>query len=343
MESARGQRYPGWAGGRPAVDVNCYERSMTITSEFGYHSTAREVLAGIDLSGATALVTGAASGIGVETARALALAGAAVTLAVRDAVAGAAAAASIGNESPSGDVEVLVLDLADLSSVRSAARSWCDHHPNLDILINNAGVMACPLGRTSDGFELQMGTNHLGHFALFEQLLPSLRSGDGARVVALSSSAHRRSDIVLDDLNYEDRPYDAWEAYGQSKTANALFAVELSRRFGDEGIWANAVMPGGILTGLQRHMSIEDQRAAGFVDEDGTPNVLFKNVEQGASTSVWAATAPQLAGVGGRYLEDCGEAGVMDPAMPFMGRMDYAVDPERAVRLWEASEALTRG
>ena len=316
---------------------------MALTSNFGYSSTARDVLSGIDLAGKTALVTGAASGIGVETARALALAGSAVTLAVRSASAGKAAAAAIAAEAPSVAVEVLLLDLADLSSVRSAAGSWCERHPSLDILINNAGVMACPLGRTNDGFELQMGTNHLGHFALFEHLLPALRSGDGARVVALSSSAHRRSDIVLDDLNYEDRPYDAWEAYGQSKTANALFAVELSQRFGGEGIWANAVMPGGILTGLQRHMSIEDQREAGFVDDDGTPNPLFKNVEQGASTSVWAATAPQLAGVGGRYLEDCGEAGVMDPAMPFVGRMDYAVDAERAARLWEASEVLTQG
>ena len=245
---------------------------MALTSNFGYSSTARDVLSGIDLAGKTALVTGAASGIGVETARALALAGSAVTLAVRSASAGKAAAAAIAAEAPSVAVEVLLLDLADLSSVRSAAGSWCERHPSLDILINNAGVMACPLGRTNDGFELQMGTNHLGHFALFEHLLPALRSGDGARVVALSSSAHRRSDIVLDDLNYEDRPYDAWEAYGQSKTANALFAVELSQRFGGEGIWANAVMPGGILTGLQRHMSIEDQREAGFVDDDGTPN-----------------------------------------------------------------------
>jgi len=315
---------------------------MTISSGFGHHSTAREVVADIDLSGRTALVTGAASGIGVETARALALAGAQVTLAVRDVAAGEVVARSIAAEVGAPRVDVLALDLADLSSVRGAAGQWSASHGGLDILINNAGVMACPLQRTVDGFELQMGTNHLGHFALFEGLQPALAADGGARVVVLSSSAHRRSDVVLDDLNYEARPYDAWEAYGQSKTANALFAVGVSDRFGGEGIWANAVMPGGILTGLQRHMSPEALREAGFVDEDGTPNALFKDVEQGAATSVWAATTPALEGLGGRYLEDCGEAGVMDPGLPFMGRMDYAIDPTSAARLWEASEALTR-
>jgi NAD(P)-dependent dehydrogenase (short-subunit alcohol dehydrogenase family) len=314
---------------------------MSITSAFGYHSTAQEVLEGIDLSGITALVTGAASGIGVETARALALAGAAVTIAVRDEEAGSRTAAAIIAESPSAEVAVLRLDLADQSQIRGAADEWLEVHHALDILINNAGVMACPLERTTDGFENQFGTNHLGHFTLFARLLPALRAADGARVVALSSSAHRRSDLVLDDLNYEGRNYDPWEAYGQSKTANALFAVELSERYGGEGIWANAVMPGGILTGLQRHMSVEAQREAGFIDADGTPNALFKNVEQGASTSVWAATAPQLDGVGGLYLENCAEAGVMDLEMPFMGRMDYAVDPMSAARLWEASTVLT--
>ena len=315
---------------------------MTITSDFGYHSTAREILDGVDLSGRMALVTGAASGIGVETARALALAGAAVTLAVRDESAGNSTAAAITAEMPSASVDVLSLDLADQASVAAAAADWIDAHGSLDILINNAGVMACPLERTTQGFELQMGTNHLGHFRLFLELLPALAADGGARVVALTSSAHRRSDIVLDDLNYADRSYDPWEAYGQSKTANALFAVGLSERFGSKGIWATSVMPGGILTALQRHMSLEAQREAGFIDEDGTPNALFKNVEQGASTSVWAATAPALEGIGGLYLENCSEAGVMDPDMPFMGRMDFAVDPRSADLLWQASEELTQ-
>ncbi len=315
---------------------------MTITSEFGYHSTAREVIEDVDLSGRVAMVTGAASGIGVETARALALAGARVSLAVRDETAGQTTAAAIKAEVPSADVDVLRLDLADQDSVRSAAAEWLEVHSSLDILINNAGVMACPLGRTAQGFELQMGTNHLGHFTLFTELLPALEADGGARVVALSSSAHRRSDIVLSDLNYVDRPYDPWEAYGQSKTANALFAVGLSERYGSKGIWANSVMPGGILTALQRHMSLDAQREAGFIDEDGTPNALFKNVEQGASTSVWAATAPVLEGVGGLYLENCSEAGVMHPDMPFMGRMDFAVDSRSADLLWQASEELTQ-
>ena len=316
---------------------------MTISSAFGYHSSAREVLDGIDLVGQTALVTGAASGIGFETARALVGAGASVTLAVRDEPAGYSAMAVILEEFPGASAEVLNLDLSDLCSVRQAAQSWIGAHGSLDILINNAGVMACPLARTADGFEMQMGTNHLGHFALFEGLYPALLADRGARVVALSSSAHRRSNVVLDDLNYEDRPYDPWEAYGQSKTANALFAVALSDRFGSEGIWANSVMPGGIITSLQRHMSFEDQREAGFIDADGVPNPLFKTAEQGAATSVWAATAPNLDGIGGRYLENCAEAALMDPELPFVGRMDYCVDVVSADRLWDVSEELTRG
>jgi NAD(P)-dependent dehydrogenase (short-subunit alcohol dehydrogenase family) len=315
---------------------------MPITSSFDSRSTALEVVQGHDLKGRHAIVTGGASGIGVETVRALAAGGANVTVAARNTILAASLTTELGRAFPEVELDVLALDLARLGSVRSAATEFLDRGVPLDILINNAGVMATPLERTAEGFELQFGTNHLGHFVFTTALLPALRRSTAARVVSLSSVGHRRSEFVADDPNYLERPYDRWEAYGQSKTANALFAVGITSRYGDAGIVANAVMPGGILTGLQKHLSRDDQVALGWLDAEGTPNPRFKTPEQGAATSLWAAVAPELDGVGGRYLENCAEASVMDPAIPFVGYMPYALDPAMADDLWSVSEQLTK-
>ena len=312
---------------------------MAVTSKFGYHSTALEVVDGINLTDHNALVTGGGSGIGVETVRALATAGAHVTVGLRNVSQGERLLAALGEELASR-VACTPLDLADLKSVRALSESYVTGGRPLHILVNNAGVMATPQGVTKQGFELQFGTNHLGHFLLTQGLLPALRAGGGARVVALTSSAHRRSDVDLADPNFLYRPYDKWASYGQSKTANALFAVELTKRYAQDGIHANAVMPGGIMTGLQKHMPLEEQRAAGFIDDDGNPNPMFKNVAQGASTSTWAATGVELHNIGGLYLENCQEAGPMDPAVPFKGVMPYALDASHAGDVWEMTERL---
>jgi NAD(P)-dependent dehydrogenase (short-subunit alcohol dehydrogenase family) len=312
-----------------------------ITSQFGYRSDALDVVASVDLSHKTAVVTGAASGLGVETARALVDAGAHVVLPVRNLARGAASRDEILATHPDASIELAELDLASLSSVRAFAQSFLNDHHELHILINNAAVMATPAQTTSDGFELQFGTNHLGHFALFQELLPALRGAQGARVVALSSIGHRRSDVNFDDPMFLERPYDKWASYGQSKTACSLFAVGVTARFAEsDAIYANAVHPGGILTGLQQYLPIEEQRAMGWIDDNGNVNEVFKTVTQGASTSVWAAVGQELHGVGAKYLEDCNEALPFDPAMPFAGFMDYAVDPESAERLWELSATL---
>lgn len=316
--------------------------SERITSEFGARSTAREVAEGHDLGGVTAIVTGGASGIGIETARALAEAGAEVVLAVRNLDAGEAAVAEIEKTAP-GLVEVGKLDLSDLTSVAAFLSAWSDRP--LDLLINNAGVMACPLAYTAQDLEMQIGTNHFGHFLLTMGLARALMNGgeDGraSRVVALSSIGHRRSGIHFEDIHYRQRPYDKWEAYGQSKTANALFAVGFHERFADLGITANAVMPGGIRTPLQRHLTDEEMRAFGWIDEQGRVNDRFKSPEQGAATSVWAALAPELEGVGGLYLENCNQAVPWVESNPFEGVMPHALDPEAADRLWEESEETT--
>ncbi|GAA4007000.1 SDR family NAD(P)-dependent oxidoreductase [Deinococcus rubellus] len=311
-----------------------------ITSPFGARSTALEVVAGHNLSGKTAVVTGAASGIGVETARALLSAGARVLLAVRDTAKGEAVAQELRRSTGNDAAEVVELDLSSLASVRAAAARILERVPRLDILINNAGVMVTPFSRTADGFEMQFGTNHLGHFLLTELLMPALLAAAPARVVALSSSGHRRSDVRLDDLNYDSRPYEKWEAYGNSKTANALFAVGLTRKYGSQGVTANSVNPGGIMTGLQKHLPAEEQRAMGWMDENGNLNPVFKTVEQGAATSVWAAVGAELEGVGGLYLEDVQEALPVDPSRPYVGYLPYLRDGEKAQRLWDESEKL---
>jgi NAD(P)-dependent dehydrogenase (short-subunit alcohol dehydrogenase family) len=308
---------------------------VPITSDFGFSSTALEVVAGHDLSGRHAVITGAASGLGVETARALAHAGVSLTLPVRSLERGRASVEEIRASEPDAEIELVEMDLGSLASVRRAGAHIADKHDTIHYLINNAGVMATPFESTLDGFELQFGTNHLGHAALFFALESALVAAQGARVVALSSIAHRRSDVSLDDPNFRHRPYDKWESYGASKTACSLFAVGVDLHFRDQGITANAVHPGGIMTGLQKFLPTEEMQALGWLNDDGSIREGFKTPEQGAATSTWAAVGAELDGVGGLYLEDCREALPFNPDFPWAGVREYAVDPERAAALWE--------
>ena len=301
--------------------------SSLITTPFSRDSTAEEVIAGIDLTGRRAVVTGGASGIGVETARALAGAGAEVTLAVRNTVAGERVAAEITSNTGNTNVFVAPLELADRSSVAAFAAAW---NGPLHILLNNAGVMAEPLNRTPEGWEHQFATNHLGHFGLAVGLHGALAAAGNARIVSVSSSAHRRSPVVFDDIHFVHREYDPWSAYGQSKTANVLFAVEATRRWAGDGITSNALMPGGIRTPLQRHVRDEPWMQEVF------ENYAWKTTEQGAATSVLLATSPLLEGVGGRYFEDCNEAGPNIPPAD-SGVAAYALDQKAAERLWAVS------
>jgi NAD(P)-dependent dehydrogenase (short-subunit alcohol dehydrogenase family) len=305
-----------------------------IDSGFGARSTAAEVLGGIDLSGRLAIVTGGYSGIGIETVRALAGAGAQVIVpARRPAVAEEALAGLDG-------VEVGELDLGDLDSVHAFAGRILDSGRSVDVLINNAAIMACAETRVGPGWEAQFATNHLGHFALTNLLWPALAAEGGARVVALSSIGHRRSAIRFDDLMFETG-YEKWQAYGQAKTANSLFAVQLDALAHDAGVRAFAVHPGGILTPLQRHLTREEMAGYGWIDEQGNPVGDFKTPEQGAATATWAATAPALEGMGGVYCEDCD---IAEPAASIdspRGVQPYAVDPDDAARLWTVSAELT--
>ena len=300
-----------------------------ITTPFHEQSTAADVIAGIDLSGSRVIVTGGASGIGVETARALAGAGAEVTLAVRDVEAGNATAEDITATTGNKQIHVAPLDLADQSSVAAFVADW---RGPLHILVNNAGVMACPEQHTPQGWELQFATNHLGHFALANGLHSALAAAGKARVVSVSSSAHRRSPVVFEDIHFRDRAYEPWLAYGQSKTANVLFAVEATRRWENDGITVNALMPGGIRTNLQRHIS--DEELERLRSAAGVNDIQWKTTEQGAATSVLVATSPLLDGIGGRYFEDCNEA-ADNPADGRHGVADYALDPDNAARLWQ--------
>lgn len=310
-----------------------------ITSPYNDTTTALEVVEGLDLTGRRALVTGAASGIGVETARALAHAGAQVTLAVRDSAAGDRTATDIARSSGRDDVTVARLDLADLTSVDEMAAAW---DGPLDVLVNNAGVMDTPFGTTAQGWETQIGVNHLGHFALATGLHAALAAADRARIVSVSSSGHAASPVVFEDLFFSRREYDPGLAYGQSKTANALFAVEATRRWADDGITANALMPGGIWTPLQRHWSAEKRSAAEAQSRQAEASGLFrmKTIAQGAATSVFLATSPLVEGIGGRYFEDCREASVVDQLDGIHGVLPHALDPDDARRLWDVSAEL---
>jgi NAD(P)-dependent dehydrogenase (short-subunit alcohol dehydrogenase family) len=316
------------------------EKTETSKSKFGARSTALEVIAGHNLNGFEAIVTGGASGIGVETVRALATAGARVVIATRDQTKGQSVTATLRKETGSDKIEFQPLDLASLASVRTFVTQFLSTRRELHLLINNAGIMATPLAYTGDGFESQFGTNHIGHFCLTSGLLPALKAAGRVRVVSLTSLGHRRSDVHFEDLNFQHRPYDPWMAYGQSKTANVLFAVGLSQRFAALGISANAVHPGGIMTGLQKYVPHEEQVKMGWIDEAGTQNARFKTTEQGAATSIWAAVAEELETIGGRYLEDCTIAKPWSEDNPASGVKSYALDPANAERLWSVSQEL---
>ncbi len=308
---------------------------------FGQDTTTDEVLEGIDLTGKLALVTGGSSGLGAETARALASKGARVVLTARDVAKGEGVAAGIRESTGNDAVDVEELELDSLESIRAFGRRFLEKHDRLDLLVNNAGVMACPYATTKDGFELQLGTNHLGHFLMTGLIAPALLKGAPARIVNLSSRGHQQGRVDFDDLGFETRPYEKWEAYGQSKTANVLFTVELERRLGERGVHAYAVHPGVIPTELSRHMGQEDfehvrKRSTG----GGSGPMKLKTAESGAATSVFAATAPELEGRGGLYLEDCHVAAVNDEATAREGVRSYAVDAEAARRLWSVSEEL---
>ena len=308
--------------------------SDLITTPFDRTSTAAEVVRGIDLTDKRAIVTGASSGIGIETARALAMAGAIVTLAVRDPDAGWHVARDIEASTGNTTVTVTELDLADITSVDTFIEQY---DGPLHILVNNAGVMNTPETYTAHGWELQFAVNHLGHFALATGLHAALAAAGGARIVSVASSGHGNADIDFDDLFFERRPYDPGIAYGQSKTAQILFAVEATRRWADDGITANALMPGGIWTNLQRHW---DPDALAHMKEQiaAMQNTQMKTPEQGAATSVLLATSPLLEGVGGRYFDDCNESPIVDTIIDGLhGVRAYALDPARARRLWQTS------
>ncbi len=307
-----------------------------IGSGFGATSTAAEVLDGIDLTGKLALVTGGYSGIALETTRALANAGAHVVVPARRRATAEAAL--------DGLAEVDELDLGDLDSVRAFADRFLATGRRLDVVIDSAGIMACPETRVGPGWEAQFATNHLGHFALVNRLWPAI--ADGARVVSVSSRGHHFSPVRWADPHFETG-YDKWLAYGQAKTANILFAVHLDRLGRDRGVRAFALHPGSILTNLARHIPQDERVAQGWVDENGVPSGYFKTPEAGAATQVWAATSPQLDGHGGVYLEDCDIAGlapegdgVTDVGLR-VGVRDYAIDPSEAARLWALSAELT--
>jgi NAD(P)-dependent dehydrogenase (short-subunit alcohol dehydrogenase family) len=320
-----------------------------IPSGFSRTSTTADVIKGIDLTGKTAIVTGGYSGLGIETARVLRAAGARVIVPSRDVPRAEAALAGIT------DAEVWHMDLLDPESISAFGERFLEEGAPLHLLINNAAIMACPLGRDSRGNELQFSTNHLGHFQLVQHLWPALVAARGARVVNVSSRGHRFSPVVLEDLNFERRPYDPWASYGQSKTANVLHAVEIDARGREHGIRAFALHPGGIITNLAKYMSQEDLRRAGAVDDQGKPIIDeergIKTVEQGAATQVWCAVSPQLEGLGGLYCEDVDvavrvspedaekmHANLLDRTM--RGVMPYAVDKPTAERLWALSEEL---
>ena len=316
------------------------DHQKPVDSPFGRHSEPHEVLAGIDLKGKVAIVTGGYSGIGLETVRALAAAGAAVTVPARDTEKANAALAGMP-----GDIRIALMDLADIASVKRFALGFASDNTALDLLINNAGVMACPEMRVGPGWELQFGTNHMGHFALATTLLPLIQRTENARVVALSSTGHKLSDIRWDDPNWTDGSYDKWKAYGQSKTANSLFALGMNARLKESGGEAFAVHPGGIFTPLQRHLPTEEMIVLGWLNEQGEisdgARAMFKTPSQGCTTTLWAATSPLLEGKGGVYCEDCNIAALSgEQPVRYRDVEPHAVDQDSAERLWEMSEKL---
>jgi NAD(P)-dependent dehydrogenase (short-subunit alcohol dehydrogenase family) len=310
-----------------------------IGSRFNAASTAEEVAAGIDLSGKTAIVTGGYSGLGVETTRALAGAGATVIVPARDRAKAERTLAGIDN------VRIEAMDLSDPASIAAFAERIVAAGTPVSILVNSAGIMATPLARDAEGHESQFSTNHLGHFRLLAGLWPALVAAGGARVVSVSSRGHQIGPVDFDDVDFRSRAYDKWQAYGQAKTANALFALGLDRRGAEHGVRAFSLHPGVILTDLARHLSEDEINAFDVYDENGNRRVDpardLKSPEQGAATSVWAATRPELDGIGGVYCEDCEVSLPQGEAAGNKGVAPWAMDPDAAERLWALSERLT--
>jgi NAD(P)-dependent dehydrogenase (short-subunit alcohol dehydrogenase family) len=310
-----------------------------IGSRFDASSTAQEVVAGLDLSGQTAIVTGGYSGLGVETTRALAGAGANVIVPARDRAKAERTLAGIDR------VRIEAMDLTDSASIAAFSGRIISSGTSISMLVNSAGIMATPLARDADGHESQFATNHLGHFRLVAGLWPALVKAGGARVVSVSSRGHQICPVDFDDIDFNKRPYDKWQAYGQAKTANALFAFWLDRRGADDGVRAYSLHPGVILTDLARHLSEDEINSFDVYDENGDrridPSRDLKSPQQGAATSVWAATRPELEGIGGVYCEDCEIALPQDKADGDKGVAPWAMDPEAAERLWVLSERLT--
>ncbi len=309
-------------------------------SEFGWSNTTDEVLTGIDLSGRTVFITGANSGLGRETARAMASRGAHVIMAGRDQAKLDEAVAAIQAEHPKAQLDTITVDLGSLENIRAATSRARQRFQKIDLLINNAGVMATPFLHTADGFEMQFGTNHLGHFALTGELFPLIERGHLKRIVNLSSRGHHFAPVDFEDPHFERRAYDPWTSYGHSKTANVLFTVGLEARFAVLGIHAYAVHPGGIQTNLGRHMTPEMMEALMARVTSKDTGFQWKTIPQGAATSCWAATAPELEGKGGVYCEDCHVAEVDDESSTG-GVRSYALNPSFADRLWKLSEELT--
>lgn len=312
-----------------------------IDSGFGLRTTPSDVLAGQDLSGTFAVITGGYSGLGLETTRALAAAGADVVVPARRPEHAAEILESLGDTK--GNIAVEAMDLSDLDSVRACASRLVEQGRAVDIAINNAAIMASPEAHIGDGWESQFATNHLGHYLFINELWPMLAADGGARVVSLSSAGHKLSPMRWDDIHFTSG-YEKWPAYGQAKTANSLFAVHLDALGAPSGVRAFAIHPGGIMTELQRHLPKDEMIAMGWMDADGNINEMFKTPEQGASTTIWAATSRQLDGLGGVYCEDCDIAKPTDvggPTERFMGVSSHAIDAEEAARLWALSAELT--
>jgi len=315
-----------------------------MAKQFGATSTTDEVLDGVNLSGKRVLVTGASAGLGVETARVLASHGATVVGAARDLDKAKRATEVVRKDAKNGgSLELVALDLASLKSVRACADELVKAGKPFDVVICNAGVMACPKGKTSDGFETQFGTNHLGHFVLVNRIASLMKKG--SRLVNLSSAGHRFSDVDIDDPNFERTPYTEFGAYGRSKTANILFAVEFDRRHKSEGVRATAVHPGGIQTELGRHMTPElrDQMIKSIDEGNKAANLppfQWKTIPQGAATTVWSGFVASADDVGGKYCEDCHVAEIIDNPAARGGVRPYALNPERAKALWAKSEEM---
>ncbi len=308
---------------------------------FHVHTTASEVVQGLDLRGRTMLVTGGGAGIGLATATALAGAGAKVYIADINEAAGREAVVAFRQTHPQAQIEVLRLDLGSLAEVRAFAQDFARRESRLDVLINNAGIMAPPLAYTVDGFERQFGVNFLGHYLLTRLLEPQLRAAGKARVVCISSIGHRRTDIHYDDIHYRNRPYERWDAYSQSKTACALLAIAVDALWHDRGIRSNTMNPGGSATGLHQYLDEAERRRLGFLDGNNKQPDRWRPPEECAATSVWLACSPDLEGVGGKYFENFEEAPPWREDDPMKGVRPYAISRDNALRLWSVAAGMT--